>query len=113
MLSHRAVKFLKWLAKNDEWLYQSQIENYPGYNYRTFNALVNDLYIDHITVDTDIPSFDENEDIVFPIQYRINDKGLAYLELVTDGLWKEIRAWVTLGIACASLVLAIISLLQQ
>lgn len=115
MLSKEAKALLRWFDRNDDWWFQNHIERiFPGYDYRLLEALVESHLVDHAITEESMacPKYDESFHTVFPRQYRINDKGRAYLESLHASRWKEIRAWVTLAIAAAALVVSIIALFQ-
>ena len=114
MLSRQSIKLLKWLNEKDEWMFEFQLEkSFPSYDDRLLKALVRDNFVDHGVPADPCPEYDEYNNVYYPEEYRINDRGRAYLELMVKNRWKELRAWVTLAIACASFVLAVISLLLQ
>lgn len=115
MLSKDAITLLRWFSKNDDWWFQSDLERQNSFfDYRLLNALVKNQLIDHgVTEESHAcPEYDENWNVVFPEQYRINDRGRAYLESLSTNRWKEFRAWGTLTIAAAALIVSIIALFR-
>lgn len=105
MLSVESVKFLKWLLKNDEWKYDSQLQvEYPAFEYRIFNALKADGYIDHCVDENEVPEYDEYGGMCYPEQYRISDAGRGFLDNLKRQTWNDIRIWVTFAIALAAFI---------
>ena len=105
MLSKDSVKLLKWMNENDDWMYRYQIEKgCPVFEYRAFDAIKTDKYIDTYVDEFSGPERDEFGGEYYPEQYRIGASGKAYLELTVSSRWKEIRNWISLLIAVAAFV---------
>lgn len=105
MLSKESIKFLQWFLNNDDWMYESQIQQgYSAFEYRTFSALKDDGYIDQCEDENEVPEYDGYSGVSFPQQYRISDKGRALLQCRRAKIIIEIRAWITLAIALAAFI---------
>lgn len=110
-LSKDSVRLLKWLRQNDDWKYQSEIENqYKRYDYRSFHALKELKLIDHCVFEDEIPEYDEYNRHYYPEHYRISDSGKAYLDGRASRWLPELREWIAIGISIVALVVSIIAL---
>ena len=111
VLSKESVKLLKWMKKNDEWLYDKAIEDRcPYYEYLAFKALIDGNYIATCINEFDVPEHDEYGSEYYPKQFRIGNDGKAYLESrVTDIIDK----WITRMISVVAIVISLIALLSQ
>lgn len=104
MLSKRSRKLLKWLARQDRWLTKSEIQqNCKIFDDRSFEAITEEKYVD----------VRRCGNAAQLIQYRIKDKGSAYLQSIRRSWWSEFRAWITLAIAIAAFIQSVIALLMQ
>lgn len=105
MLSKDSVKLLKWMNENDDWAYDYQLQKkYPILEYRNLEALKDNGVIDVFTDENEGPDINEYGEACYPEQYRINDKGKAYLELMAGSRWKEFRNWASFFIAVVAFI---------
>lgn len=111
MLSKKAVKILRFMKRSGGWHYQNQIEkSISGFDYLSFRALVDNGYLAHGVDPNETPDCDEYGQTYYPEQYRISDKGLAYLEGLSQRKWVDLRSWLAIAI---SIVALIVSALKQ
>lgn len=105
MLSKQAIKFLAWMKKNNAWWHEYRLEQqYPGFDYRALSALHSQGYLDACVAEDEPPQLDEFGSEYYCRQYRINDRGIAYLEERSKNKWKEFRSWFSLVIALAAFI---------
>ena len=113
-MSKDTVKLLRWLRGQDRWMYESEIQKaFSNFDYRSFRTLVIDKYIDGAVFEDEFPEYDEYGNVIYPKQYRINDKGIAYLEELPRRWVLELREWIAIGISVAALLISITALLAQ
>ena len=104
MLSKNAVKLLKWLNSNDQWMTKSEIiAKCKYYDERALKALNSAKYINR---DVNLDSQEWNS-------YRISDLGKAYLEGIALADMENIREWLSFGLSVAAIVISVIALLTQ
>lgn len=85
MLSHDAVKLLKWLQEHDHWMTPKKIKkDCKVFNDRTFKALITGKMV-KIRLAEDGDNWTE---------YRISDSGKAYLEDLRAQRLPELREWI-------------------
>lgn len=112
-LSKDSIRLLKWLRRNDDWKYQSEIEKqYKRYDYRSFRALNELKLIDHCVFEDEIPEYDEYRQVYYPEHYRISDAGKAHLEGLPTRWIPELREWIAIGISVVALLVSIIALMR-
>lgn len=112
-LSKDAVKLLRWMRRNDQWVYFQEIEKkYKKFDYRSFNALKAAKLIDELVFEDEIPDYDEYGQIYYPSHYRISESGKAYLESLATKWLPELREWIAIGISVVALAVSIIALIS-
>ena len=112
-LSREAIRLLRWMRRNDEWKYRSELEKKCKYfTYRSFNALRAKQLIDNCVFEDEVPDCDEYGSTVYPEHYRINDAGYAYLETISVNWIPELREWIAICISVIALIVSIIALIS-
>lgn len=105
MISKNSEKILRWMLRNDKWLYSSEIKSsYFECDYRVIRTLVDEELIDQAVFEGEIPYLNEYGEETYDSHYRINDAGRAYIESRNSNRWKELRAWLTAIISVAAFV---------
>lgn len=85
MLSNDAVKLLKWLEKNDQWMTPDEIKNgYKIFDPRDLKSLKDKTMVDK---QLNLEGGDWN-------QYRINSDGKAYLQNLRAQRLPKVREWI-------------------
>ena len=113
-LSKGSIKLLRWLNKNDLWMYEHDIETrYRKFDCRFFNTLKINNLVDACVYEEEIPEYDECGNTVFPQHFRISDAGKAYLEGLPRQWLPEFRQWIAVGISLVALALSIIAIVLE
>lgn len=113
-LSKSSIKLLRWLNKNDLWMYEHDIETqYRKFDYRSFNTLKINKFVDSCVYEEEVPEYDDYGNTVFPQHFRISDNGKAYLESLPKRWLPEFRQWIAVGISLVALVLSIIAIVSE
>lgn len=111
-LSKDAIKLLRWLGQNDDWMYYSEIEKkYKKFDHRSFSALKTTKLIEGCVFEDEIPECDAYGNMEYPLHYRISDTGKAYIEGRVTEFIPELREWLAIGISLVALVVSVISLI--
>lgn len=113
-LSKDAVRLLRWMNRNDEWRYRSELEKKgKHFSYRSFNALQSAKLIESCVFEDEIPDYDEYGNKFYPKHYRISDLGKAYLETISVKWIPELREWIAIGISIVALIVSVIALISE
>lgn len=108
MLNRNSVKILEYLKDNDDWYYLPQLEEaIQGFDNRFFADLKNGNYVDRFTDPNEGPTTDDWGGEVYPEQFRISGKGLAYLEGAQYSRLVELRSWLAVAISVLALLVSI------
>lgn len=111
MLSSHAVRILRFLSHQTDWIYMNPIQKqFPDLDDIAFRALVDDGYVKAIVPEGELPEFDDCVEITYPQQYHISDKGLAYLENLVFTKQTRFQAWAALAISFIALVISALAL---
>lgn len=107
MISNRSIKLLKYMKWKDDWCcYDCAAKNAPGFDHRSFHALVSNGYIDTREDPDRIPELDEFGHVYYETQYRISDRGLAYLEGVSRSRLADTRSWLAIALSVLALLVS-------
>ena len=112
-LSRDSVRLLRWMFRHDQLDYIETLqEKYKKYEYRSFAALKEAGFIEVSVSDFEYehPEYDEDGNEWYREQYRISDKGKAYLENLPRQWLPEFREWIAIGISIAAFVISVIAL---
>ena len=112
-LSKSSIKLLRWLNKNDLWMYEHDIQaRYKRFDFRSFQTLKINKLVEACVYEEEVPEYDEYGNTVFPQHFRISDTGKAYLESLPRRWVPEFREWIAVGISFIALVLSIIAIIS-
>lgn len=108
-LSRKAIRILKWMNRNDDWRFERKIEeSCKDYDFRAFAALVDAGYV--MGKDFTSESYTECDGTVCtPLEYRITDAGMAFLDGRVAAWLPEIDGWVVVASSVVSTIATIIS----
>lgn len=110
-LSKGSIKLLRWLNKNDLWMYEYDIRTgYKKFDFRSFQTLKANKLVDACVYEEEVPEYDEYGNTVYPQHFRISDAGKAYLEDLPRRRMPEYREWIAVGISFVALILSIIAI---
>lgn len=113
-ISRSAIRLLRWMRKDDQWRYYSELEREcKHFTYRSFNALKNHGFIDSCVFEDDILDYDDRLEAFYHWHYRISDQGEAYLETIVIDWIPELREWIAIGISIIALIVSIIAIISS
>lgn len=114
MLSSHAVKILRVMKHEPDWVYKEELaQKVPEFDYYAFNALVRGEYINEAQFEDDVPDFNEYGEVVYLSRYHISDKGLAYLERLASEKWSLFRSWAALTISLLAMAISALALFRS
>ena len=115
-LSKDSIRLLRLMHRHDQWFYIETLQDrYKHYEYRAFAALKEAGLVDDVVFDYEYenPEYDADGNAYYREQYRISDKGKAYLESLPRQWLPEFREWIAIGISFIALILSIIAILSE
>ena len=111
-LSKKATKYLRYLSKHVE--YRSYIDlekDYKNFNEQHFYAILDSGFLDiYPSCDFPLDPDEKRNYLILQAQFRINDRGFAYLDSITGKTWEEVRAWIAITLSLVAIVVSIISI---